>query len=120
MPKGDSYRDHYGVPYNSSGDDETSSYGYHRSSSQVSFGVGESAAPSEIITDFANYLPASQRTKEPYPYWSSEDNVPISKEEIEEIFLDLTAKFWFQQDSMRSRKTSLVTFRLDSIGSDSG
>lgn len=39
----DSYRDHYDVPYNNRGDDETSNYyGYGHPSSQASFGVGES------------------------------------------------------------------------------
>ena len=45
----------------------------------------------------------------PYPAWSSERQIPISTEEIEDIFLDLTYKFGFQKDSMRnmvSRHTS--------------
>lgn len=38
----------------------------------------------------------------PYPAWSSERQIPISMEEIEDIFLDLTHKFGFQKDSMRN------------------
>jgi len=38
----------------------------------------------------------------PYPAWSSERQIPISMEEIEDIFLDLTYKFGFQKDSMRN------------------
>ena len=38
----------------------------------------------------------------PYPAWSSERQIPISTEEIEDIFLDLTYKFGFQKDSMRN------------------
>ncbi|TCD69704.1 1,3-beta-D-glucan synthase [Steccherinum ochraceum] len=44
-------------------------------------------------------LPGS---KEPYPAWSAERQIPISTEEIEDIFLDLTHKFGFQKDSMRN------------------
>lgn len=39
---------------------------------------------------------------EAYPAWSAERQVPLSKEEIEDIFLDLTQKFGFQRDSMRN------------------
>ncbi len=41
-------------------------------------------------------------SKEPYPAWSAERGVPMSTEEIEDIFLDLTQKFGFQKDSMRN------------------
>lgn len=41
-------------------------------------------------------------TREPYPAWSPERQIPLSKEEIEDIFLDLTQKFGFQRDSMRN------------------
>ena len=41
-------------------------------------------------------------TREAYPSWSSERQIPLSKEEIEDIFLDLTQKFGFQRDSMRN------------------
>jgi 1,3-beta-glucan synthase len=39
---------------------------------------------------------------EPYPAWSSNRQIPMSTEEIEDIFLDLTQKFGFQRDSMRN------------------
>lgn len=42
----------------------------------------------------------------PYPAWSSERQIPISMEEIEDIFLDLTYKFGFQKDSMRNMVSS--------------
>ncbi|KAF9246530.1 glycosyltransferase family 48 protein [Melanogaster broomeanus] len=38
----------------------------------------------------------------PYPAWSPDKQIPISMEEIEDIFLDLTQKFGFQRDSMRN------------------
>jgi 1,3-beta-glucan synthase len=40
---------------------------------------------------------------DPYPAWSGEKQIPISYEEIEDIFLDLTQKFGFQRDSMRNQ-----------------
>ena len=39
---------------------------------------------------------------EHYPAWSAERQIPMSTEEIEDIFLDLTQKFGFQRDSMRN------------------
>ncbi|KAL1660315.1 glycosyltransferase family 48 protein [Schizophyllum commune] len=41
-------------------------------------------------------------SNEPYPAWSVERQIPMSTEEIEDIFLDLTQKFGFQRDSMRN------------------
>ncbi|KIJ31382.1 glycosyltransferase family 48 protein, partial [Sphaerobolus stellatus SS14] len=53
-----------------------------------------STAPA--MTDFQ-----TARLREPYPAWSNDRQIPLSKEEIEDIFLDLTQKFGFQKDSMR-------------------
>lgn len=39
---------------------------------------------------------------EPYPAWSSQKQIPMSVEEIEDVFLDLAQKFGFQRDSMRN------------------
>ena len=39
---------------------------------------------------------------EPYPAWTAENQVSITKEEIEDIFIDLTSRFGFQRDSMRN------------------
>lgn len=39
---------------------------------------------------------------EHYPAWSADRQIPMSTEEIEDIFLDLTQKFGFQRDSMRN------------------
>lgn len=41
-------------------------------------------------------------SREAYPAWGADRNIPLSKEEIEDIFLDLTQKFGFQRDSMRN------------------
>jgi 1,3-beta-glucan synthase len=47
-----------------------------------------------------NFGTGTQRDQ--YPAWSADRNIPLSKEEIEDIFLDLTQKFGFQRDSMRN------------------
>ncbi|KAJ6481844.1 1,3-beta-glucan synthase [Mycena sanguinolenta] len=51
-----------------------------------------------------------------YPAWSAERHIPLSKEEIEDIFLDLTQKFGFQRDSMRNMFDFLMQ-QLDSRAS---
>jgi 1,3-beta-glucan synthase len=54
--------------------------------------------------------------REAYPAWSAERQIPLSKEEIEDIFLDLTQKFGFQRDSMRNMFDFLMQL-LDSRAS---
>ncbi|KAJ7757160.1 1,3-beta-glucan synthase, partial [Mycena metata] len=49
---------------------------------------------------FSEYTAAS--APDAYPAWSADRHIPLSKEEIEDIFLDLTQKFGFQRDSMRN------------------
>ena len=66
--------------------------------------------------DYTSALPAGQRSREPYPAWTSDAQIPLSKEEVEDIFLDLTAKFGFQRDSMRNMYDHLMT-QLDSRAS---
>jgi len=47
---------------------------------------------------------------EHYPAWSADRQIPMSTEEIEDIFLDLAQKFGFQRDSMRNMvSTSFIT-----------
>lgn len=41
-------------------------------------------------------------TSEPYPAWSADRQIPMSTEEIEDVFIDLSQKFGFQRDSMRN------------------
>jgi len=62
-------------------------------------GVSESSTPT--IVDFGG------GARDAYPAWSTERQIPLSKEEIEDIFLDLTQKFGFQRDSMRNMVGSL-------------
>ena len=61
--------------------------------------VSESSTPT--IVDFGG------GARDAYPAWSTERQIPLSKEEIEDIFLDLTQKFGFQRDSMRNMVSSL-------------
>ncbi|KKY27273.1 putativebeta-glucan synthase component gls1 [Phaeomoniella chlamydospora] len=92
--------------------------GYRPPSSQISYGGNRSSGASTPIygMDYTNALPAGQRSREPYPAWSADAAIPLSKEEIEDIFLDLTAKFGFQRDSMRNMYDHLMTL-LDSRAS---
>lgn len=92
--------------------------GYRPPSSQISYGGNRSSGAStpNYGLDYGNVLPAGQRSREPYPAWTSDAQIPLSKEEIEDIFLDLTAKFGFQRDSMRNMYDHLMTL-LDSRAS---
>jgi 1,3-beta-glucan synthase len=101
------------MDYYGRGDERYNSYndgqgggggGYRPPSSQISYGGNRSSGAStpNYGMDYSNVLPAGQRSREPYPAWTSEAQIPLSKEEIEDIFLDLTAKFGFQRDSMRN------------------
>ena len=92
--------------------------GYRPPSSQISYGGNRSSGASTPIygMDYPNALPAGQRSREPYPAWTSEAQIPVSKEEVEDIFMDLTAKFGFQRDSMRNMYDHFMTL-LDSRAS---
>jgi 1,3-beta-glucan synthase len=99
--------DYYGrgdERYNSYNDGQGGGRGYRPPSSQISYGGNRSSGAStpNYGMDYGNVLPAGQRSREPYPAWTSDAQIPLSKEEIEDIFLDLTAKFGFQRDSMRN------------------
>ena len=113
--------DYYGrgdERYNSYGDNQGGGRGYRPPSSQISYGGNRSSGASTPVygLDYNNVLPAGQRSREPYPAWTSEAQIPLSKEEIEDIFMDLTAKFGFQRDSMRNMYDHLMTL-LDSRAS---
>ncbi|KAI0127976.1 glycosyltransferase family 48 protein [Xylariales sp. AK1849] len=113
--------DYYGrgdERYNSYNEGQTGGRGYRPPSSQISYGGNRSSGAStpNYGMDFSNVLPAGQRSREPYPAWTSDAQIPLSKEEIEDIFLDLTGKFGFQRDSMRNMYDHLMTL-LDSRAS---
>lgn len=93
-------------------------YGYRPPSSQISYGANRSSGASTPVygMDYGSGLPAGQRSREPYPAWTSDAQIPLSKEEIEEIFIDLVNKFGFQRDSMRNMYDHMMTL-LDSRAS---
>jgi 1,3-beta-glucan synthase len=110
--------------YGGRGDERYNSYGgdgqrgYRPPSSQISYGGNRSSGASTPIYggDFGAALPAGQRSREPYPAWTPDAQIPITKEEIEDIFMDLRAKFGFQGDSVRNMYDHLMTL-LDSRAS---
>lgn len=113
--------DYYGrgdERYNSYNESQMGGQGYRPPSSQISYGGNRSSGAStpNYGLDYNNALPAGQRSREPYPAWTSEAQIPLSKEEVEDIFLDLTAKFGFQRDSMRNMYDHFMTL-LDSRAS---
>lgn len=112
--------DYYGrgdERYQSYGDGQMNGRGHRPPSSQVSYGGRSSGASTPVYgMDYTSALPAGQRSREPYPAWSSDAQIPLSKEEIEDIFLDLTSKFGFQRDSMRNMFDHMMTL-LDSRAS---
>ncbi|KAH8881437.1 glycosyltransferase family 48 protein [Thozetella sp. PMI_491] len=113
------------MDYYGRGDERYNSYqegqgnrGYRPPSSQISYGGNRSSGAStpNYGLDYGNVLPAGQRSREPYPAWTSDAQIPLSKEEVEDIFMDLTAKFGFQRDSMRNMYDHFMTL-LDSRAS---
>ncbi|EGC42435.1 glucan synthase [Histoplasma capsulatum var. duboisii H88] len=113
--------DYYGrgdEQYNSYSESHMGGRGYRPPSSQISYGANRSSGASTPVygLDYGNALPAGQRSREPYPAWTSDAQIPLSKEEIEDIFLDLVNKFGFQRDSMRNMYDHFMTL-LDSRAS---
>ena len=84
-------------------------------SSQISYGGNRSSGASTPIYGL-DYQGGGGRSREPYPAWTSDAQIPLSKEEIEEIFIDLTNRFGFQRDSMRNMYDFLMCL-LDSRAS---
>jgi 1,3-beta-glucan synthase len=76
---------------------------------------GSRAGFSETPT-LSEYPTGPTGVREPYPAWSAERSIPLSKEEIEDVFLDLANKFGFQRDSMRNMFDFLMQ-QLDSRAS---
>ncbi|KAK2600079.1 1,3-beta-D-glucan synthase [Conoideocrella luteorostrata] len=87
----------------------------HHSSAQMydSGGHPSGASTPNNYSTYDGVFPIEQRSKEPYPAWASDLQIPLSKEEIEDIFVDLTNKFGFQRDSMRNMYDHFMTL-LDS------
>jgi 1,3-beta-glucan synthase len=88
-------------------------YGQRYAPSAESLGQPRIGTESSTPT-FVDYGGAGAR--EAYPAWAADRDIPLSKEEIEDIFLDLTQKFGFQRDSMRNMFDFLMQL-LDSRAS---
>lgn len=81
-----------------------SEYNRHYSASVEShMSTGTSIAPNNPFAD----IPGAS---EQYPAWSADRQIPMSTEEIEDIFLDLAQKFGFQKDSMRNMVRAIPPF----------
>ena len=91
------------------------SYSQHEPPKGFAQGPG-SYAPSGISSPYTDMPAGGYRQREPYPAWTAEHQIPLSKEEIEDIFIDLTNKFGFQKDSMRNMYDYLMIL-LDSRAS---
>ncbi|BFZ59169.1 1,3-beta-D-glucan synthase [Saitoella coloradoensis] len=89
---------------------------YRPDSSQLSFAGNRSSGVSTPVygTDYATA--AQSRSREPYPAWTADNQIPLRAEEIEDIFIDLANKFGFQRDNMRNMFDHLMTL-LDSRAS---
>ncbi|KAK0469300.1 1,3-beta-glucan synthase [Desarmillaria tabescens] len=94
-------------------DSDGDAYGPRYAPSAESLGVPRMGNSESSTPTFVDY---GQSGRDAYPAWSSERQIPLSKEEIEDIFLDLTQKFGFQRDSMRNMFDFLMQL-LDSRAS---
>lgn len=79
---------------------------------QAPQGAYQQAPPAASYRDSV----AAVRQREPYPAWTADKNIPLSKEEIEDVFIDLANKFGFQRDNMRNMYDHLMIL-LDSRAS---
>ncbi len=103
----------------SSAHGSSAAYGsYSNEEAPKGFGQGGPAsyAPSGMSSPYTEMPAGGYRQREPYPAWTAEHQIPLSKEEIEDIFIDLTNKFGFQKDSMRNMYDYLMIL-LDSRAS---
>nr|QIR82081.1 1,3-beta-D-glucan synthase [Grifola frondosa] len=104
------YYDGQYTPQSVGEDAALNDYDRHYSASVDShMSTATSILPSNPFSDMPNSC-------EPFPAWSAERQIPMSTEEIEDIFLDLAQKFGFQKDSMRNMFDFLMTL-LDSRAS---
>src|SRR5271154_1085996 len=87
-------------------DSDGDMYNQRNAPSAESLGGPRLAVGADSMATFADYQ-TGMSAREPYPAWSADRQIPLSKEEIEDIFLDLTQKFGFQRDSMRNMVRSL-------------
>lgn len=85
------------------GSPDSSMYMNRHYSASVDSHMSTSTAPHGYGNPFSEIPGAS----DPYPAWAADRQIPMSMEEIEDIFIDLQQKFGFQKDSMRNMVSSL-------------
>lgn len=73
--------------------------GYSGEYSQQQAGYYPSRASTPTYTEGST---GGHRGREPYPAWTQEANIPLSKEEIEDVLIDLANKFGFQKGELLS------------------
>ncbi|ODV72972.1 1,3-beta glucan synthase [Cyberlindnera jadinii NRRL Y-1542] len=95
-------------------------YGTQYTPSQMSYAGGRSSGASTPIYGSQGVFDPSQIAvalpNEPYPAWTADQQAPVSIEQIEDVFIDLTNRFGFQRDSMRNMFDHFMTL-LDSRSS---
>ena len=97
-------------------DSDPDVYGQRREPSQESLSAQSRAGyPESLTPTFLDYP-----VREAYPAWSIERQIPLSKEEIEVVYLDLAYKFGFQRDSIRNMVSCLLLLSGNSTQSRSG
>lgn len=89
-------------------DSDVDLYGRGYAPSAESLGQSRMGPSESSATAFAEYS-LSSGAKDQYAAWTTERQIPLSKEEIEDIFLDLAQKFGFQRDSMRNMVSRLFS-----------
>ncbi|KAL1404975.1 1,3-beta-D-glucan synthase [Vanrija albida] len=96
---------------------ESAGSGYEPNQYPASEHSFQQGYPSRASTPtFTEGSKEGHRPREPYPAWTQEANIPLSKEEIEDVLIDLANKFGFQKDSCRNIYDFLM-IQLDSRAS---
>ncbi|KAF9264686.1 glycosyltransferase family 48 protein [Marasmius fiardii PR-910] len=94
--------DPYGA-YNSSTTRLAGAPGYYdQSSSHPDRNYAASVDSHSSFPSISPFADPGVGSVEPYPAWSQDRQIPMSTEEIEDVFIDLQQKFGFQRDSMRN------------------
>lgn len=66
---------------------------------------GPGYLPSRASTPTFEGSNAGHRPRDPYPAWTVDANIPLSKEEIEDVLIDLANKFGFQRTLLEMSTT---------------
>ncbi|OWB84868.1 hypothetical protein B5S33_g3524 [[Candida] boidinii] len=79
-------------------------YGTQYTPSQMSYGGERSSGASTPIYGAGPYDQGGMVAipTDPYPAWTADNQAPVTIEQIEDVFIDLTNRLGFQRDSMRN------------------